>query len=187
MLYIAIFCVTVIVSLRNRTAERRLFTFLRVGPPFVAVYSDVLRQVNSEFTQQDGRKETTAKRFSVTKVTGLLLVCLSGIHLTLLFCSSKKRSVKRNVKFGGRFFPNKIIVTLAHEVCRRLSSPVLLRKFTINVPTTGLLALETMGSFFQWLALLDDKNNVYVVGSTRRATRNCDDRFTHPSRANFSP
>ena len=111
-------------------------------------------------------------------MTGLLLA---------FFCSSTKRSVKGNVKFGGRFFSNTIIVTLAHEVCRRLSSHVLLRKFTINVPTTGLLALETMGSFFQWLALLDDKNNVYVVGSIRRATRNCDDRFTHPSRANFSP
>ena len=57
LLYIAIFCVTVIVSLRNRTAERRLFTFLRAGPPFVAVYSDILRYGNSEFTQQDGKKE----------------------------------------------------------------------------------------------------------------------------------
>ena len=46
------------------------------------------------------------------------------------------------------FSSNPIIVTLAHEVCRRLSSHVLLRKFTINVPATGLLALETVGSFF---------------------------------------
>ena len=58
-----------------------------------------------------------------------------------------QKDVSRNVKFGGRFFSNKI-VTLAHEVCARLSSPVLLRKFTINVPTTGLLALETVGFFF---------------------------------------
>ena len=93
---------------------------------------------------------------------GLLLECFVGNSLNIdVFCSSK-RSVSRNVKFGGRFFSNKI-VTLAHEVCARLSSPVLLRKFTINVPTTGLLALETVGSFFQWLAHLNDKNNVYVA------------------------
>ena len=61
------------------------------------------------------------------------------------------------------FSSNPIIVTLAHEVCRRLSSHVLLRNFTINVPTTGLLTLETVGSFFQWLAHLNDKNNVYVA------------------------
>ena len=30
---------------------------------------------SSEFTQQDGRKKTTAKRLCVTNVTGLLLMC----------------------------------------------------------------------------------------------------------------
>ena len=39
---------------------------------------------NSKFTQQDGRKKTTAKRLCVTKVTGLLLACFVVI-LTLTF------------------------------------------------------------------------------------------------------
>ena len=33
----------------------------------------VIIRVNSEFTQQDGRKKRTTKRLSVTNVTGLLL------------------------------------------------------------------------------------------------------------------
>ena len=32
----------------------------------------------SEFRQQDGRKKRTAKRLSVTNVTGLLLACFVG-------------------------------------------------------------------------------------------------------------
>ena len=42
------------------------------------------RGINSEFTQQEGRKKKTAKRLSVTNVTGILLACF-GIHLILLF------------------------------------------------------------------------------------------------------
>ena len=35
------------------------------------------------------------------------------------------------------------------------------------MPTTGLLALETVGPFFQWLAHFNYKNNVYVVVNFR--------------------
>ena len=83
--------------------SKKLFNFLRSkggggggGPPFVAayMYSDILRYGNSEFTQQDGRKERTAKRLSVTNVAGLLLACFVGNSLNIHgFCSSTKRSV----------------------------------------------------------------------------------------------
>ena len=36
------------------------------------------------------------------------------------------------VKFGGRFFTNKVTVTFSQKDCRLLSSPVLLRKFSIG-------------------------------------------------------
>ena len=109
LLYIVIFCVTVIVSLRNRTAKRRLFTFLRAGPPFVAVYSDIWRYGNSEFTQQDGRKETTAKRFSVTNVTGLLLACFVRNSLnTALFALLQKDLFKGMLSLVEGFFQTQL-------------------------------------------------------------------------------
>ena len=37
------------------------------------------------------------------------------------------------MKFGGRFFQTKLLSRLSHKViCRRLSSPVRLRKFTVS-------------------------------------------------------
>ena len=61
---------------------------------FVIAISHVLFTSNSEFTQQDGRKKRTAKRLSVTNVTGLLLACFVGNSLNIsVFCSSTKRSV----------------------------------------------------------------------------------------------
>ena len=85
----------------------------------------------SEFTEQDGRKKRMTKLLSVTNVMGLLLACFVGNSLNIdVFCSSTKRSVQRNVKFCGRFFQTKLLSRLSHKVCRRLSSPVLLRKFT---------------------------------------------------------
>jgi len=85
----------------------------------------------SEFTQQDGRKKRTAKHFSVTNVTGILLACFVANSLNIdVSYSSTKRSVQRNVKFGGSKAKAKLLSRLSHKVCRRLSSPVLLRKFT---------------------------------------------------------
>ena len=37
------------------------------------------------------------------------------------------------VKFGEKLFQTKLLSRLSHKVCRLLSSPVLLRKFT-NIP-----------------------------------------------------
>ena len=37
------------------------------------------------------------------------------------------------MKFGGSFFQTKLLPRLSHKVCRRLSSPVLLRKFSPRV------------------------------------------------------
>ena len=88
---------------------------------------------DSEFTQQDCRKKRTAKRLSVTNVTGLLLACFVANSLNIyVSCSSTKRSVQKNVKFGGSKVKAKLFSRLSHKVCRCLSSPVLLRKFTTN-------------------------------------------------------
>ena len=43
------------------------------------------------------------------------------------------------MKFGGRFFQTKFLSRLSHKVCRRLSSPVLLRKFTIFYRCNGTI------------------------------------------------
>ena len=43
------------------------------------------------------------------------------------------------MKFGGRFFQTKLLSRLSHKVCRRLSSPVLLRKFTIFERCNGTI------------------------------------------------
>ena len=65
-------------------------------------------------------------------MTGLLLLCFVGNSLNIdILCSSTKRSVFGNVKFGGRFFQATLLSRLSHNVCRRLSSPVLLRKFNL--------------------------------------------------------
>ena len=87
-----------------------------------------LKVPNSEFTQQ----KRTAKRLSVTNVTGLLLACFVANSLKIdVSFSSTKRSVQRNVKFDGSKAKAKLLSRLSHKVCRRLSSPVLLHKFTI--------------------------------------------------------
>ena len=64
-------------------------------------------------------------------MTGLLLACFVGNSLNIdVSCTSTKRLVQRNVKFCGS--KAKLLSRLSHKVCRRLSSPVLLRKFTNN-------------------------------------------------------
>ena len=67
-------------------------------------------------------------------MTRLSLACFVRNPLNIdVFCSPTKRSVKRYVKFGGRFFQTKLLLRLSHKViCRRLSSPVRLRKFTVS-------------------------------------------------------
>ena len=87
-----------------------------------------------KFTQQDGRKKTTAKRLCVTNVTGLQrITCMFcyDLHLTLTFSGLHKNICLRKVKFGGKFFETKLLSRLSHKAGRLLFSPVLLRKFTI--------------------------------------------------------
>ena len=92
------------------------------------VYQTLSANINSLVSLRD----RTAKRLKAANVTGLLLACFVGnslnINFFLLFC---KKICFRNVKFGKRFFQKKLLSRLSHKVCRRLSSPVLLRKFTI--------------------------------------------------------
>ena len=53
------------------------------------------------------------------------------LHLIFMFSGLlQKRSVSRKVKFGEKLFQTKLLSHLSNKVCRLLSSPVLLRKFT---------------------------------------------------------
>ena len=109
-----------VVSLRNRTAGRRgrqnacawqtwqllLTSFVVIFTwhlCFLVFYKTICLKESddsslvyyiSELTQQDGRKRRTAKRLSVTNMTGLLLACFVGNSLNIVvFSSSAKRSV----------------------------------------------------------------------------------------------
>ena len=53
------------------------------------------------------------------------------LHLALMFsCFYKKICLKESDQFGEKLFQTKLLSRLSHKVCRLLSSPVLLRKFT---------------------------------------------------------
>ena len=54
------------------------------------------------------------------------------LHLALMFSCVYKKICLRKVMFGGKLFQTKSLSRLSHKVCRLLSSPVLLRKFTIE-------------------------------------------------------
>ena len=80
---------------------------------------------NSEFTQLDGRKGSTAKRLCDKRDRACSVVIFTKCQCFLVFykkiCLSKMRFV---AKFLSR---------LSHKVCLLLSSPILLHKFT-NIP-----------------------------------------------------
>ena len=77
-------------------------------------------------------RDRTAKLLKGANVTGLLLACFVGNSLNINFFLLFYKKIRfRNVKFGKRFFQTTLLSRLSHKVCRRLSSPVLLRKFTI--------------------------------------------------------
>ena len=77
-------------------------------------------------------RDRTAKLLKAANVTGLLLACFVGNSLNINFFLLFYKKIRfRNVKFGKRFFQTTLLSRLSHKVCRRLSSPVLLRKFTI--------------------------------------------------------
>ena len=58
------------------------------------------------------------------------------LHLILMSLVFYKGPVKRRVKFGGA----QLFSRLSHKVCRLLSFPVLLRKFSITLRTTATAA-----------------------------------------------
>ena len=79
-------------------------------------------------------------------MTELLLACFAGIHLTLmLFALLQKDLFKGILEFGGRFFQTKLLSRLSHKVCRHLSSPFLLHKFTIFERDNGTV----MGDYYR--------------------------------------
>ena len=104
---------------------------------FVETLVTLCRPLNiSEFTQQDGRKRRTAKRLCVTNVTGLLLACSVVIFTKYqCFLVFYKKICLKEVEVCVKFFSNKIIFTLIVTQGLPSSSPVLMRKFTIDSST----------------------------------------------------
>ena len=75
----------------------------------------------------------------------LCVVSWSSLNANV-FWSFTKRSVWRKVEFGKKLFQTKLLSHLSHKVCRLLSFPVLLHKFSSAwwVPLTGLSWLPSM-------------------------------------------
>ena len=93
--------------------------------------------VISEFTLQEGRKKKEDGKTLVRDESDKAITCVlcRYLHLTLMFSGRfTKISVQRKVKFGEELFQTKLLSRLSHKVCRLLSSPDLLVKFTINTP-----------------------------------------------------
>ena len=94
-------------------------TSLREHKEITTLWKGVSRRqvpVNSEFTQQDGRKKRTAKRLCVTNVIGLLLgsfVVVFPYHWCFLVYY-KKVCLKEGVVWWN-VFSNKIIVTFVTQ------------------------------------------------------------------------
>ena len=105
----------------------------------------------------------------MTNVTGLLHACF-GIHLTLMFFALlyTKRSVERNVKFGGRFFETRLLSRLSHNLPSSFFSfPVRLRKLTNDVWGTAA-AIPYWGRVTTqiWVALREGEILLQPVRST---------------------
>ena len=94
-----------------------------------AFHSPILNK--SEFTQQDGRKKTTVNRMRVTNKTRLFRACFVVIFTNI--------NVFWSVNVGENLFQTNLLSRLSHKVCRLLSSPVLLRKFTDDIARTIIL------------------------------------------------
>ena len=93
--------------------------------------------VISEFTRQDGWKNKEDGKTLVRDESDKAITCVlcRYLHLTLMFSGRfTKISVQRKVKFGEELFQTKLLSRLSHKLCRLLSSPDLLLKFTINTP-----------------------------------------------------
>ena len=98
---------------------------------FAKLKYNLQEKVGFDLTQQDGRKKRTAKRLSVTNVKGLLLACFVVIfHYINVSRSVFYKKIYLKVKLRWKFFQTKLLSRSSHKVCRLLSSPLLLRKFT---------------------------------------------------------
>ena len=92
-----------------------------------AVHYSKLVSLRNRTEEENGKTPVCKKTWQ-----GYYLRVLSWSALTInIFWSFTKRSVYRKVKFGGKLFETKLLSRLSHKVCRLLSTPVLLRKFTI--------------------------------------------------------
>ena len=85
------------------------------------------------------KKRTAAKHLCVTNVTELLLACSVAIFTKyqcfLVFYKKEWWGLRQFI------FQTKLLSRLSHKLCRLLSSPVRLRKFTIDVTIDGLQRL----------------------------------------------
>ena len=111
--------------------------------------------VISEFTRQDGRKNKEDGKTLVRDESDKVITCVlcRYLHLTLMFSGRfSKISVQRKVKFGEELFQTKLLSRLSHKLCRLLSSPDLLLKFTINTP--WLFFSQSLVLQLQWLVTL---------------------------------
>ena len=80
------------------------------------------------WSQQDDRKKRTAKRLCDKRDRAITWEVCRGVQLILMFCGRLgKYQFKGRCSLAKRFFK---LSRLSHKVCRLLSSPVLLRKFT---------------------------------------------------------
>ena len=55
------------------------------------------------------------------------------LHLTLMFSGLYKEICLREREVWRKLFQTKLLSRLSHKVCRLLSSPVLLHKFTVII------------------------------------------------------
>ena len=95
----------------------------------LAFHSPILNK--SEFTQQEGRKKGTVNRIHVTDKTRLLRACFVAIFTNI--------NVFWSVNVGENLFQTNLSSRLSHKVCRFLSSPDLLCKFTNDIARTIIL------------------------------------------------
>ena len=115
------------VTLHSSTVHRlesQLHLLDETSPIFVVEANEIRRLQTdiSEFTQRDGRKKSkTLVRDKRDRA--IIWECCRGLPLSLMF--------------SGLFFQTKLLSRLSHKVCRLLSFPVLLRKFTIILKATS--------------------------------------------------
>ena len=123
----------------------------------------------------------------ITRVTSL-----SGYFLnTDVLCSSTKRSVLRNAKFGGRLFQTKSLSCLSHKVCCCLSPLILLHKFTNIANYTSLFPMELNIKEITWKqqnhGFLSNKYISQALYQTFHTTKMNFEKLLGAKNHNFNP